>query len=655
MRWTSKLTLPIFTLLPFTLSADPLTDALNAAGINAVLQGSGISIDVDALNPQGTNDNDTLGADLFTPENGLGVTLGGTEILGFGSTTGSAIPLDFLGLQQLTQMLGLTPDSALVEALRNTVGPDGALIVPVVDSIQSLSNLGDSNFDLSSAITLPGLDQQPVGLAIAGSDSSGNTSEGGVAGVALLTPGSSGNGGLVGLAVISGNGSGNGELVGISLLGDDNSGNGGLAGVAVLGGDNAGNSQTLSLSALSGSNTGNAGLVGIGAINEGNSGNGGLAGVGAINGDNSGNGGTAGVSALSGDNSGNGGFAGASAINGANSGSGSTVGAAALSGDNSGNSNVIGAAAISGDDSGNGGVGGIDIGSDNNGDGSDGSETGGNCDGVGCADDQSDDNTVAGLTSRLEEGSQCTDGDADGDGICDGADECPDTPKGAAVFPTGCHLDSENPLVLRGVNFEFNLTDITEPSKELLKQARNIIAKYPQVLIAIDGHTDNKGSDSYNQKLSQRRAERIMQYFIDNGIKPERLVARGFGESKPMAANSDENGADNAEGRAQNRRVELTIVEREAFEQIRTENAERLAAEKKAAQEAALAEQRRREREREQARQAEQQQKRVEKAEEDYEDVLNFLEESGSAERDASPESGDIDAGDNVKENSAEQ
>jgi len=96
-----------------------------------------------------------------------------------------------------------------------------------------------------------------------------------------------------------------------------------------------------------------------------------------------------------------------------------------------------------------------------------------------------------------------------------------------------------------------------------------------------------------------------MQYFIDNGIKPERLVARGFGESKPMAANSDENGADNPEGRAQNRRVELTIVEREAFEQIRADNAERRAAEKKAAQQAALAEQRRREREREQARQAE--------------------------------------------------
>ena len=146
-----------------------------------------------------------------------------------------------------------------------------------------------------------------------------------------------------------------------------------------------------------------------------------------------------------------------------------------------------------------------------------------------------------------------------------------------------------------------------------------------------------------------------MQYFIDNGIKPERLVARGFGESKPMAANSVENGAVNPEGRAQNRRVELTIVEREAFEQIRADNAERRAAEKKAAQQAALAEQRRREREREQARQAEEQKKRAEKAEEDYEDVLDFLEESGSAEREASPETEEVDAGDSTEEDSAEQ
>jgi hypothetical protein len=84
---------------------------------------------VDVLNPIGTGDNDLLGLDLFTPDSGLGLSLDGTELLGFGNPRGdTVIPLDTSGLDKLTTALRLTPDSALVDAIRHTAGPNGALI-----------------------------------------------------------------------------------------------------------------------------------------------------------------------------------------------------------------------------------------------------------------------------------------------------------------------------------------------------------------------------------------------------------------------------------------------------------------------------------------------------------------------------------------------
>lgn len=598
--------------------ADPVTDLLSQTGLNALINGSITGgLEVDVLNPTGTSDNDLLGADAFTPENGLGVSLSGTEILGFGNTTGSgtAIPLDFLGLEQLTTMLGLAPDSALVDALRNTVGPDGAIIVPLVDSLQSLSGLGDIlNFNLTDAITLPGLSDEAVGLAIAGTDSSGNATTDGLAGVALLTSGASGNGGLIGLAVISGNNSGNGDLIGLSILGDDNTGNGGLTGIAVLGGDQAGNSQTLALSALSGSNTGNSDLAGVGLLNGDNTGNGLLAGVAALNDSNAGNANTAGIAVLNGDNSGNGDLAGVSIINGDNSGSG-TAAVAVLSGANSATSDGIAAAIISGENSGSGSGGSIVIGNDNNGDGNDGGD-GSDCQGVGCTDDAA--NAFA--------GSACSDGDDDG--VCDEVDDCKNTPADTTVFSSGCHFDEDTPLVLRGVNFKFDSTDVTEPSIALLREARDIIARFPSALISIDGHTDAKGSERYNEDLSYRRAEAIHQYFVANGINPERLTFRGYGETVPIAANATESDSDYPEGRALNRRVELAVIDKETFKAVKAENLARREAREQQAAQARADEARRKQR----AEAAEEKRKKTDTAAQDYNKVLDFLQETGSAE-----------------------
>ena len=83
---------------------------------------------------------------------------------------------------------------------------------------------------------------------------------------------------------------------------------------------------------------------------------------------------------------------------------------------------------------------------------------------------------------------------------------------------------------------------------------------YPNALVEIGSHTDNTGSDNYNIKLSQRRSESVVNYLIRQGIDEERLVAKGYGESQPIASNENEDGTDNPEGRQLNRRTEFKII-----------------------------------------------------------------------------------------------
>ncbi len=253
------------------------------------------------------------------------------------------------------------------------------------------------------------------------------------------------------------------------------------------------------------------------------------------------------------------------------------------------------------------------------------------CEGLTC--DEASGEPEVEVTRSTDNDTSCAEGDNDSDGICNDSDQCLNTPEGAAVFPTGCHLDIDNPLILRGVNFAFNSTELIEESLPYLQRAREIIAEYPQTLIAVDGHTDSKGSESYNRKLSFDRASVIVDYFIEHGIAPERLVARGFGESKPVAPNTLPSGEDDLDGRAQNRRVELTVVDRVVFERIYADNAAREQAEHDAALAAAAAEKRRLERQRAEEVKAEERRRKAEAAREDYEEVLDFLEETGAAER----------------------
>jgi OOP family OmpA-OmpF porin len=151
--------------------------------------------------------------------------------------------------------------------------------------------------------------------------------------------------------------------------------------------------------------------------------------------------------------------------------------------------------------------------------------------------------------------------DSDGDGVADGADECPNTPRGTEVDAKGCpkpaplfELDEKGqakPLILEGVNFEYDSARLTPDSREVLDRVAESLKAWPDVRVEVGGHTDWDGSNAYNQSLSQRRADSVRAYLIDAGVAASRMTTRGYGEESPIATN------ETPEGRARNRRVEL--------------------------------------------------------------------------------------------------
>ena len=107
------------------------------------------------------------------------------------------------------------------------------------------------------------------------------------------------------------------------------------------------------------------------------------------------------------------------------------------------------------------------------------------------------------------------------------------------------------------VLFGFDQSVLTSNAQVNLDKLTNVLQKYPDTNIEIIGHTDNKGSDAYNNDLSQRRSNSVSSYLKDHGINNSRLLTKGMGESDPVASN------DTDEGRAQNRRVEFVITANE--------------------------------------------------------------------------------------------
>lgn len=117
-----------------------------------------------------------------------------------------------------------------------------------------------------------------------------------------------------------------------------------------------------------------------------------------------------------------------------------------------------------------------------------------------------------------------------------------------ATFSVGCTF------VLKDIFFEFDKSTILQQSYFELRSLISLLETYPNMRIEIRGHTDGKGSDSYNQRLSENRAKAVTDYLISKGISEKRLQYKGYGKTMPIDTNDTE------EGRANNRRVEFNIT-----------------------------------------------------------------------------------------------
>lgn len=172
-------------------------------------------------------------------------------------------------------------------------------------------------------------------------------------------------------------------------------------------------------------------------------------------------------------------------------------------------------------------------------------------------------NTPAGI----KVGANGCEADADVDGVVDSKDACPGSRPGDKVDEKGCLRLSEqafpeasefsvssDSFVLRGVTFQYDSTILTDEAETVLKGVAATLRERPELHVEIGGHTDNRGTKPYNTELSRQRAEAVRTFLIRNGVTEANVVAKGYGGERPIADNDTE------EGRAQNRRVELRVL-----------------------------------------------------------------------------------------------
>jgi OOP family OmpA-OmpF porin len=144
--------------------------------------------------------------------------------------------------------------------------------------------------------------------------------------------------------------------------------------------------------------------------------------------------------------------------------------------------------------------------------------------------------------------------DSDNDGVPDQIDQCPGTLAGLATNNVGCASSRPQVVRLDNVNFELNSATLTPSATATLRRVTDALRGEPNLRAEIAGHTDSSGSDDYNLRLSQQRAESVLSFLVQQGIDRGRLTARGYGETRPVADNST------ALGRESNRRVEFTVL-----------------------------------------------------------------------------------------------
>ncbi|MEY3359062.1 MAG: hypothetical protein RI923_322 [Pseudomonadota bacterium] len=145
--------------------------------------------------------------------------------------------------------------------------------------------------------------------------------------------------------------------------------------------------------------------------------------------------------------------------------------------------------------------------------------------------------------------------DGDNDGVNDCNDKCPNSEAGQTIGADGCPVKLS--IDLKGVNFDFDKATLRPDAVAILDEAVAVLAKYPELRVEVAGHTDLCGKDTYNQGLSQRRAQTVYDYLTGKGIDAGRLAGpNGYGESRPLEATEQTSPACKSET---NRRTELNV------------------------------------------------------------------------------------------------
>ncbi len=138
--------------------------------------------------------------------------------------------------------------------------------------------------------------------------------------------------------------------------------------------------------------------------------------------------------------------------------------------------------------------------------------------------------------------------DSDGDGVIDSLDKCPATPAGFKVDTDGCPLKATLHL-----NFVTNSNKVDAEGAAKVAVFANFLKESPAYKVNVIGHTDSTGSDAHNQKLSEKRAEKVKSMLIEQGVDSSRVTSEGMGEKMPIASNKTK------EGRAENRRIDIEL------------------------------------------------------------------------------------------------
>lgn len=197
--------------------------------------------------------------------------------------------------------------------------------------------------------------------------------------------------------------------------------------------------------------------------------------------------------------------------------------------------------------------------------------TGVKVDEKGCSQDSDSDGVPDGLDQCPDSPRGCSVDargcplDQDRDGVCDALDRCPNTPSGAKVDSDGCSagvLESRSQLLETGrlttqsIRFETGSAELTNASRDSLRIIGGALSLMTDLRIEVGGHCDSRGEAGTNQALSEARARAVVAFLIEQfpALAGDRLVAKGFGQSKPVAAN------DTPANMARNRRVEFIIL-----------------------------------------------------------------------------------------------